>query len=107
MKWEDRAGFNHLAAYLRELYAVDVKVEGNLYIGITLDWHYNEGYINLLIPGYIEKALKGFEIAEALIPILTLHAWNAPKYGQQVQLTNPANGTPALKPSQKRAYRRL
>jgi len=80
VKWEDRADLDHLIACLRELYKVDVKIEGNLYIGITLDWYYAAGYVDLLMSGYIEKALKRLDIAKILRPVLAPHAWNAPTY---------------------------
>ena len=101
VKWEDRADLDHLITCLRKLYEVDVKIEDNLYIGITLDWRYEDGYVDLSMPGYIEKVLKRFDIAEVLRPVLAPHAWNAPMYGQKAQLTNPADTTAALLPAQK------
>ena len=35
--------------------------KGDLYYGITLDWHYEEGYLDISMPGYVERLLLKFK----------------------------------------------
>ena len=35
--------------------------EGKLYRGITLDWHYNEGYVDISMPNYVQKKLVEYQ----------------------------------------------
>jgi hypothetical protein len=50
---------DHLIAALRQDYeAVTIDWKGDLFCGITLDWNYDQRTVDLLMPGYVEKALR-------------------------------------------------
>ena len=89
---------DHLIACLGKLYEVDIKIEGTLYIRITLNWHYMAGYVDLSMLGYITNALKRFNITETPRPVLMPHTWKASMYGLKVQLTNAPDLTAMLQP---------
>ncbi len=48
----------HLEQTLKEIYKITVKWDRGQYIGITLDWDYNQWQVHLYMPGHIKKALK-------------------------------------------------
>ena len=51
----------HLYAALREHYEVTCDWEGALFVGIKLNWDYQNRSVTMSMPGYIEKALKRFQ----------------------------------------------
>ena len=50
----------HLKQTIEENYTVTTEWDGNIYIGIVLDWDYKQRQVNLSLPGYTNKALKQF-----------------------------------------------
>ena len=48
----------HLMSVLRNSYTIMHEWKGKKYIGITLDWDYEQRQVHLSMPGYIEKALQ-------------------------------------------------
>ena len=47
----------HLLESLRKHYAISRDWEGHNYPGLTIDLNYKEGYVDVLIPYYVKKAL--------------------------------------------------
>ena len=47
----------HLLSVLRKHYDVEDDWTGGLYCGVTLDWHYEEGYLDISMPNYVAKQL--------------------------------------------------
>ena len=45
---------------LQQEYTITKDWSGTKYIGLTLEWNYKRGYVDLSMPGYIERALKRF-----------------------------------------------
>jgi hypothetical protein len=60
VKYIHQEDAEHLKAVLEQDYPVTVDWSGRRYIGITLDWDYNRQRVHLLMPNYINKALKLF-----------------------------------------------
>jgi hypothetical protein len=56
-------------------------------------WHYDEGYVNISIPGYVTRALKKFNHPAPLRPQHVPHQWIEPAYGSR----KPQNPTPESK----------
>jgi hypothetical protein len=60
-KYKDTAGGQHLIAYLKELYEITVDMAPvQNYVGITIDYRKEKRYIDLSMPGYVQKALFRF-----------------------------------------------
>jgi hypothetical protein len=51
----------HLKSVLESYYPLSTDWTGNRYIGIHLDWDYNNRKVHLSMPGYKAKALKQFQ----------------------------------------------
>jgi endonuclease I len=45
---------------LRENYDVSLDEKGELYCGIILEWNYDLGYVDISMPGYVEKQLTRY-----------------------------------------------
>jgi hypothetical protein len=49
-------------------YDLTINWTGNLYCGLALDWHYDKGYVDISMPGYVARALKKFDHPAPLQP---------------------------------------
>ena len=43
---------------MKKHYEIGTDWEGNLYCGIKLDWNYEQGHLNISMPGYIQHLLE-------------------------------------------------
>jgi hypothetical protein len=57
IKYIGKQHAEHLISVLRGHYSVEVDWEGLLYYGITLDWHYDDRYVDNSMPNYVHKQL--------------------------------------------------
>ena len=61
VKYKDVAAGQHLIACLKELYEITVDMAPvQKYVGITIDYRKDKRYIDLSMPGYVQKALVRF-----------------------------------------------
>jgi hypothetical protein len=58
VKYFSRTEAMHLINALHANYQLTIDWTGNLYCGLTLDWHYDDGYVDISMPGYVDYALK-------------------------------------------------
>ena len=57
VKYVGKRHAEHLMKVLSEFYEMEEDWQGKLYCGITLDWNYEKGYVNLSMPNYVSKQL--------------------------------------------------
>ena len=89
---------NHLLNSLREHYKVTVDETGENYLGYTLEWHYDEGYVDASMPLYIPRALRRFNHPHPKRPQYAPHKWTTPTYGQKIQYAH-IDDSPFLNPT--------
>jgi hypothetical protein len=77
----------HLQNTIAEHYKCTTDWEGKLYCGLTIDWDYENGTVDISIPGYIEKALQRFQHPKPKKPQHSPHPCILPDYGARQQLT--------------------
>ena len=58
LKYIGNKHVEHLIKALKKDYKLAKDWESNLYCGITLDWNYEEGYLDISIPGCTEKLIQ-------------------------------------------------
>ena len=51
---------DHLINGLRDQYKITVKLTGNSYLGLTIDWNYAQGFVDISMLDYLRKALHKF-----------------------------------------------
>ena len=61
IKYVGEQHFDHLIAAIKRDYTVEVDETGGLYCGISLDWNYAEGYVDISMPGYVLKQLTRYD----------------------------------------------
>ena len=88
VKYFSRADAKHLIDALEAEYKLTMMDwAGTLYCSLTLDWHYDKGYVDVSMPGYVPRALKGFDHSPPRRPQHAPHKWQAPVYGSRTPQT--------------------
>ena len=76
----------YLINVLQKHHEISIDWTGKNYCGLTLDWHYETGYVDVSMPGYVVEALQQFQHVKPSRPQHAPHKWNMPVYGQRIQL---------------------
>ena len=90
VKYFSKLDADHLINAVKAHYNLTIDWSGNLYCGLSLDWHYDEGYVDVSMPGYVDRALKKFNHPTPLRPQHAPHQWDEPAYGNR----KPQSPTP-------------
>jgi hypothetical protein len=101
VKYVGREHAIHLIESLQDLYELHLDWSGKLYIGITLDWDYINGTVDLSMPNYVEKALHKFQHNPTHKQEHSPHKWNPPTYGQKIQYAEEPDDQPLLSAKEK------
>jgi hypothetical protein len=89
IKYYSKLDALHLIGAIKNHYELTIGWSGALYCGLTLDWHYGAGYVDLSMPGYVPRALAKFNHPPRLCPQHAPHKWIEPVYGSK-KPQNPA-----------------
>ena len=76
----------HLLNALQDHYKITVDHEGQHYCGLTITWNYQQGYVDIEMPGYNAKTLDRLQHPPPSKPQFAPHKWNKPIYGKHTQL---------------------
>jgi hypothetical protein len=96
VKYTNNDNFDFLVSTLQKDYKITVDKTGANYLGLTLDWDYNNCTVNISMPGYIEQTLQRFQHPIPKRPQHSPHAWIAPDYGAATQWAIDADTSPLL-----------
>ena len=89
----------HLMHSLQEKYDITQDWNRSLYSGITLNWGYKAGILDISMPGYVKEALQKFQHPTPIQPQHSPHQWNTPNYGSTApQLAHQAPESPKPAP---------
>ena len=98
IKFEGDEHANHLKKTLERWYDITVDWKGQKYVGISLEWDYDERTLHTSVPGYVQKSLKKFGHPKPAKP-QHAPAKAAPiQYGAKVQEATPDDTSPQLTP---------
>ena len=61
VKYHSTEDLNHLQQTLEKYYDISFDKEGRKYCGLTLEWNYKEGYVNVSMPQYVTKASQKYK----------------------------------------------
>ena len=98
IKFQNKDDANHLIQTLQKFYKINIDWTGEHYCGLTLKWDYQKQFVDISMPGYIEKLLKRLAHPSPKRPVHAPHAWNAPVYGKHIQ-TSIQDDTSTLLPA--------
>jgi hypothetical protein len=94
--YSDRTDLDHLLHALETHYKISTDLSGSTYIGLNIDWDYENHTVDISMPGFIERALLRFKHDMPLRPQHSPHRSAIPVYGVQQQLTTAPDTTPLL-----------
>lgn len=96
IKFKSRLHARHLLDTLKKHYKITEDWEGNHYCGLDLDWNYKEGYVDVSMKGYVQKALQRFEHETPRRKQNAPSKYSYPNYGAKVQLAEDDDVTAPL-----------
>ncbi len=96
IQYHSKADANHLIQALTNFYDVTIDWSGKHYCDLTLDWDYENGFVDISMPGYITNLLTRLKHPPPAHKVDAPHAWIAPKCGQTVQHAPLKDMTPLL-----------
>ena len=74
IKYFSREDADHLLSAIGKHYSYTTDWEGQNYCGLTMDWKYNEGYVDVSMPGYVHKILDRLQHKPPSSPQYSPHA---------------------------------
>ena len=57
VKYFSQDDLQHFLQALEAKYTVTTDMQGKHFCGLTFDWHYSDGYVDMAMPGYVTQAL--------------------------------------------------
>ena len=81
IKYFSKTDINHLINAIAEHYKYTVDWEGSNYCGLTFDWHYKDGYVDVSMGNYIHDSLKRLNHNPTKQPQYSPHKHVPIKYG--------------------------
>jgi hypothetical protein len=71
-------------------------MKGANYCGLTLDWNYDKGFVDISMSGYIDKSLHKLQHEIQKSPQYTPYIWTPPKYGTKRQYAQETSSLQTL-----------
>ena len=96
VKYDNQDDLNHLIKALKKYYEITVDTEGSNFCGLTLNWDYKNGFVDISMPGYIAQKLKKYQHPTPPRPQYAPHKWVKPAYGQRLQHAPPPDTSEKL-----------
>ena len=100
LKYYNQADLHHFFTALGNHYKYHLDQNGTHYMGLTLDWNYDRGFVDVSMPGYIPKLLKRLQHEPPSRPEYSPHDHSPivfPKKGER-QFTPLSDDSPHLSP---------
>ena len=85
IKYFSNQDANNLLFALQDKYSITIDSSDDLYLGLSINWQCDQGYVEISIPDYMPKALAKFKHPPPHLPQHAPHAWTAPVYGQKTR----------------------
>ena len=96
IQYHSQADADHLIQALQNFYKITIDWSGKHYCGLTLDWDYENRFVDISMPGYITNLLTRMKHPTPSRRVDAPHAWTAPCYGRTVQHAPLQDMTPLL-----------
>ncbi|GFH47516.1 hypothetical protein CTEN210_03991 [Chaetoceros tenuissimus] len=96
VKYTCKKQVQHLLDVLQQQYPIQYDWSGNEFLGLTLDWHYDEGYVDLWMKGYINHVRHKFQHPDPKRPQHCPHPYREIRYGAKIQYADAPDESPLL-----------
>ena len=68
--------------HLSLFYKISVDWNGDNYCGLTTNWNYKEGYVDVGMPGYVKNQLQQYQHPRPQQAQFAPHKWSVSSYGK-------------------------
>lgn len=90
----------HLFTVLQKYYEMSIDWTGTQYCGLTIQWNYQQRYVDISMPQYIPSELQKLGHIPPTTPQHSPHQHTVPRYGQCIQYAPDDDDSPLLRPKQ-------
>jgi hypothetical protein len=87
VKYVGQEQADHLYQTLQKKYTVTADWTGSTFLGMHLEWNYEQHTVDISMLNYIRKALQHFQHQHPKRPEHTPHKYLSPQYGAAIQYT--------------------
>ena len=102
VKYFTKEDMHHLIQTLQTYYQITVDWAGTDYCGLSIEWDYDAGHVDISMPNYAIKALKKLNHPPPKKPQHAPHKWTIPSYDNSPQLAQTDTSRPLTTKEQKR-----
>ena len=102
IKYYSAEDLQHLHSTISKKYTCKIDHTGKNFLGFTLDWNYEKGYVDLSMPDYVKNALAKLQYQPKTYPQYSPHKYISTNWthkGDQQHATQEDN-TPFLNPKE-------
>jgi hypothetical protein len=96
IKYTREQDVNHLISALKENYEITIDKTATKYIGLTIEWDYENKKVYTSMPGYLSKAFVRFKHETPRKKQNSPHPHVVPNYGAKAQYAEPEDDLPPL-----------
>jgi hypothetical protein len=84
-----------------------VDPKGDNFCGLTVEWNYKRGYVDISMPLYVQKALTKLNHIPSATPQHAPHRWVPITYGKKIQNAQVEDTSPLLQDKEIRHIQRM
>ena len=81
IKYYSQSDADHLLCAIGQTYKYTTDWEGKHYCGLSFNWNYIEGYVDVSMPGYVQKTLQRLQHTPSTSPQYSPHQHVPIQYG--------------------------
>ena len=100
MKYKHLKDLHHLQNTLQKIYTAKLDYKGQNFLGFTSNWNYDDGYVDISMPGYIDGLIKKLQYTPSTSPQYSPHEHVNIKWSRKGdrQYTQKEDTSPLLSP---------
>ena len=94
IKYYSKDDAQHLLNALGQNYTYSTDWDGKNFCGLSFDWNYHKGYVDVSMPNYVKKVLHKFQHPKPYRPVYSpfpVTPWKPPKPGERQYAPSPDN----------------
>ena len=76
--YSKKSDADHLYDALSKKYSLTIDWTGTSYLGLTMNWHYDDSFVDISVPEYVPKALSKFHHISTKRTQHARHPWTSP-----------------------------
>lgn len=107
VKYTRKEEITHLLSTLRKVYDIEVDWKGETYAGMSLEWNYSKGYVDVSMPAYVTNQLQKYGHPKPSKPQDYPFPAASIKYGKAAQTIAEPDTSPILNKTDKKFIKQV